>query len=85
MTDTYQRTQRRFETREIPMPPVPEYDSEMIKALRERLQISQATLAAILNTSLATVKHWEIGLKRPSGTSAKLLDLLNRKGIEVLS
>lgn len=39
------------------MHPVPGYDSAAIKALRERFQISQATLAAILNTSLATVKY----------------------------
>lgn len=85
MTHTSPRPQRRFETREIDISPVPEYDAHTIKALRERLHISQAMLATILNTSLSTVKHWEIGLKRPGGPSAKLLDLLNRKGIEVLS
>ena len=42
-------------------------------------------LAAILNTSLSTVKHWEIGIKRPGGTSAKLLDILQRKGVEALT
>lgn len=78
-------TQRRFATRDIPLPPVPDYDPSSIKALREKLHVSQATLASILNTSLSTVRQWEIGIKRPSGTSAKLLDLLNRKGIEGLS
>lgn len=85
MTHHSQRPQRRFETREVQVSPVPEYDADSIKALRERLHISQAMLATILNTSLSTVKQWEIGLKRPGGTSAKLLDLLNRKGIEALS
>jgi len=85
MTHNPQRPQRRFETREIAVPPVPEYDADSIKALREHLHISQAMLATILNTSLSTVKQWEIGIKRPGGTSAKLLDLLERKGIEVLS
>lgn len=85
MTYSSQRPQRRFETREIEVSPVPNYDADSIKALRERLRISQAMLATILNTSLSTVKHWEIGLKHPGGTSAKLLDLLDRKGIEVLS
>jgi putative transcriptional regulator len=78
-------TQRRFATRDVPVSPVPEYDSAAIKALRGKLHLSQAMLATILNTSLSTVRQWEIGIKRPGGTSAKLLDLLNRKGIEALS
>lgn len=64
--------------------PVPEYSSDAIKAVRERYKISQAVLAAVLNTSLSTVRQWEIGQKHPSGPSAKLLDLLDRKGLEAL-
>ena len=36
--------------------PVPEYDSQKIRALRDHLQLSQAVLAAVLNTSLSTVR-----------------------------
>ena len=64
--------------------PVPEFTSEAIKAVRSRYQISQAVLASVLNTSLSTVRQWEIGDKHPSGPSAKLLDLLDRKGLEAL-
>ena len=64
--------------------PIPDYDSQKIKALRESLQLSQAVLAAVLNTSLSTVRKWEIGEKHPSGPSLKLLNLLDRKGIEVV-
>jgi putative transcriptional regulator len=63
---------------------VPSYDSLGIKGLRERYHISQAVLAAMLNTSLSTVRQWEIGDKHPSGPSLKLLHLLDRKGMEVL-
>jgi putative transcriptional regulator len=52
--------------------------------LRTRHRLSQAVLASILNTSLSTVRQWEIGQKRPSGPSLKLLDLLDRKGLEAL-
>jgi putative transcriptional regulator len=62
--------------------PVPEYDSEKIRALRDHLKLSQAVLASVLNTSLSTVRKWEIGEKRPSGPSSKLLSLLERKGLE---
>lgn len=64
--------------------PVQEFDSEKIRALRDHLQLSQAVLAAVLNTSLSTVRKWEIGEKRPSGPSLKLLDLLERKGLEAV-
>lgn len=64
--------------------PVPEYSSEKIRALRDRYKLSQAVLASVLNTSLSTVRQWEIGDKHPSGPSAKLLNLLDRKGLEAL-
>lgn len=63
---------------------VPEYDAEKIRALRSRFKLSQAVLATVLNTSLSTVRQWEIGEKHPSGPSAKLLNLLDRKGLEAL-
>ena len=64
--------------------PVQDYDATRIKALRERLQLSQAVLASVLNTSASTVRKWEIGDKRPSGPSQKLLDLIERKGLEAV-
>jgi putative transcriptional regulator len=64
--------------------PTPEYDSARIRALRERLQLSQAVLASVINTSLSTVRKWEIGDKKPGGSSRKLLDLLERKGLEAV-
>ena len=66
------------------MEPVPAYDSEKIRALRDHLQLSQAVLAAVLNTSLSTVRKWEGGEKHPSGPSLKLLSLLDRKGLEAV-
>ena len=65
--------------------PVPPYSSKKIRALRSRYRLSQAVLASVLNLSLSTVRQWEIGKKHPSGPSLKLLDLLDRKGREVLS
>ncbi|MBF0284870.1 MAG: DNA-binding transcriptional regulator [Magnetococcales bacterium] len=62
--------------------PVPEFGAEQIRALREKYRLSQAVLASVLNTSLSTVRQWEIGAKHPSGPSRKLLDLLERKGLE---
>ena len=63
---------------------IPDYDSTKTRALRDRFKLSQAVLASVLNTSLSTVRQWEIGDKHPSGTSQKLLSLLERKGLEAL-
>ena len=64
--------------------PVPSYSSAKIRALRARHKLSQAVFASVLNTSLSTVRQGEIGDKQPSGPSLKLLNLLDRKGLEVL-
>ena len=39
----------------------------------------------LLCNSLSTVQKWEIGEKRPSGPSLKLLDVIERKGIDALA
>jgi hypothetical protein len=49
-----------------------------------RLHLSQAVLASVLNTSTSTVRKWEVGDKRPSGPSQKLLDIIERKGLEAV-
>src|SRR3990170_2913437 len=64
--------------------PVPAYSGKKIRALRDRYRLSQAVFASVLNTSLSTVRQWEIGDKHPSGPSLKLLHLLDRKGLEAL-
>jgi len=66
------------------LPPIPDYSRTRIRTLRRRLQLSQAVLASVLNTSVSTVRKWEQGDKRPSGPSLKLLDLLDRKGLEAV-
>ena len=76
------RTMRNYDA--LCLQPVPDYDAARVKALRERLQLSQAVLAALLNTSVSTVRKWEAGDKRPGGSSQKLLDLIERKGLEAV-
>jgi len=61
---------------------VAEMPPQKIKYLREQAHLSQAVFAAVLNTSLSTVQKWEIGDKKPSGPSLKLLTLIERKGLE---
>lgn len=55
------------------------------RSWRMRARQSQAVFAAVLNTSVSTAQMWEIGQKSPSGPSLKLLDVIDRKGIEALA
>ncbi|HRH77775.1 MAG TPA: helix-turn-helix domain-containing protein [Cellvibrionaceae bacterium] len=63
---------------------VEELKPTQIKSLRVKAQLSQTVFAAVLNTSVSTVQKWEIGDKKPSGPSLKLLHLLQRKGLEAI-
>lgn len=76
------RKMRQFDV--LCLDPIPDYDSKKIRALRKHLQLSQSVLAAVLNTSISTVRKWEIGDKHPSGPSLKLLNLLDRKGLDAV-
>jgi putative transcriptional regulator len=64
--------------------PVPDYTPEQIRGIRNRYHISQAVLASLLNTSVSSVRKWEVGEKHPGGLALKLINILDRKGMEVL-
>ncbi len=66
------------------LPEVQEYPPEKIISIRKRLRLSQAALASIFNISPSTVQKWEQGHKKPAGASRKLLDIIERKGLDAL-
>ena len=63
---------------------VKEMAPKQIRLQREKAHVSQAVFAAILNTSVSSVQKWEIGDKKPSGPSLKLLSLIQRKGLDAV-
>ena len=77
------KTLREFDA--LCLPPVVAYDPERIKRIRLKNKASQAVFAAYLNVSLSTVQKWERGRKKPNCPSLKLLNLVDRKGLEVLT
>ncbi len=56
-----------------------------IKKLREKNRVSQPVFARYLNTSESTIEKWETGAKKPSGMALKLLSIVQKHGLEVLS
>jgi len=64
------------------LPEVRKYTPEKIISIRKKFRLSQAALASIFNISPSTVQKWEQGNKKPTGASRKLLDIIERKGID---
>jgi putative transcriptional regulator len=68
----------------LALPRVRDLSPRQIRAVRQRARMSQAVFAAFLNTSVSTVQKWEVGEKKPSGPSLKLLNVIDQKGVDVL-
>lgn len=76
-------TMREFDESCLSVPA--EIKPAQIKKLREKVHVSQPVFARYLNTSESTVKQWETGAKKPSGIALKLLAVVQKHGLEVLS
>jgi putative transcriptional regulator len=57
---------------------------EEIRALREKAHLSQAVFARHLNLTVGYVSQLERGAKRPTGAALVLLNVIRRKGLEVI-
>jgi len=55
-----------------------------INRLRQRYNLSQAMLAAYVGMSVGTVVKWERDEKKPNGAALRLLNLIDRKGLDIL-
>jgi putative transcriptional regulator len=58
---------------------------QQIKKIRESNHVSQTIFARYLNTSESTVQKRETGAKRPSGMALRLLQVVKKHGLTVLS
>jgi len=56
-----------------------------IKQLRESNKVSQPVFARYLNTSESTIEKWETGAKKPSGAALKLLSVVQKHGLQILT
>ncbi len=59
-----------------------EMTANKIKQIRLRENISQGVLATILNMSCESVQKWEQGKTKPQGAALRLLNVIDKKGIE---
>jgi putative transcriptional regulator len=76
------QTKREFDA--LCLPPVKTYSAEQIKRIRLNNQVSQTVFATYLNISPSTVQKWEQGHKKPNGLALRLLELIERNGLNIL-
>jgi putative transcriptional regulator len=76
-------TMRDFDARHLVVPT--EIAPVQIRQLREANNVSQPVFARYLNTSESTVEKWETGAKRPSGMALKLLTIVQKHGLKILT
>jgi putative transcriptional regulator len=49
-----------------------------VRAIRERMKLSQSAFAALLGVSLRTLQDWEQGRREPTGPARSLLRVVER-------
>ena len=69
--------------REYHIKPLREYSREEIKAIRNKAGMSQRVFAAYMGVSVKTVEAWECGTRKPSGSAARLLEVLQEQETEI--
>lgn len=77
------KTMREFDA--VCLPKIKKYSPLQIKRLRLQNRASQAVFAAYLNMSASTVQQWEQGQKMPNGLALRVLNLIEKKGLAILS
>ena len=64
--------------RKVTLSPVPVYDANKIKKIRESLNLSQMIFAEAIGVSVKTVEAWESGRNKPQGPASRFLHLLEQ-------
>ncbi|MFM0012009.1 DNA-binding transcriptional regulator [Paraburkholderia sediminicola] len=61
----------------------PEFNAKEIARIRKGVNVSQGVFACYLNTTASTIRQWEQGDKKPSGIAARMLQLVQKNGLEI--
>ena len=63
---------------------VPPMGPNQIRSIREKARMSQTVFARHLNVTAGYVSQLERGVKKPTGPALALLNVISKKGIEVV-
>ncbi len=64
--------------------PAPPMQPDEIKQLRMREQVSQPIFALYLSVSRNLISDWERGVKKPGGPALRLLNIVQKHGLDAL-
>ena len=68
----------KVKVRRVTIAPLNRYNSDEIKEIRTRQNMTQRLFAEALGVSVKTVEAWEAGTNSPSGAASRMLDLLKQ-------
>ncbi|TVR44309.1 MAG: helix-turn-helix domain-containing protein [Planctomycetota bacterium] len=78
LKDHYQG-KRTLKTHSVPPASPVQMTKRRIQKIREQLRVSQEIFARSLHTSRRTIEKWEQGISKPSGATAALLALVEKR------
>ena len=70
-------TKKELDSLGVEIPKV-QFTSEQIIAIRKQMSLSQTVFARVLNVSPSSIRQWEQGKRKPSGSTKVLLELLEK-------
>jgi len=77
--EKHAKGERSLRVTEVEVPePAPRYSPSEVQRIRRKTGLSQAALARFLSVSPKTLQSWEQGVRRPSGSAARLLQVIDR-------
>jgi len=65
--------------------PIKQMKPREVKKLRLREHVSQPVFAMLLNVSPSSIKKWESGENAPSGAALRLLEIIDKNGLGIIS
>ena len=70
-------TKKELDSLGIKIPEI-QLTTDQIKAIREQMKLSQTVFAGLLNVSPSSIRQWEQGKRKPTGSTKVLLELLEK-------
>ena len=70
-------TKKELDSLGVEIPKV-QFTATQIIAIRKQMSLSQTVFARVLNVSPSSIRQWEHGKRKPSGSTKVLLELLEK-------
>ena len=72
----YEKGKNTARSASVTIAPLPEVSAAEVKELRQSLNMTQRTFAALMGVSNKTVEAWEKGTNTPAGTARRMIGML---------